>query len=126
MAHTRDRLTLLVTAAVVAAAVGAVVAGSSQLTVPRPESTEAVPDSADLQRYAAVTERTLTTAREHVRSLTAPLGPFLEHPAELLLVFELGLLVEHLRLLNRVDDNLAERLDRPPTDPKADASERRP
>lgn len=126
MVPTRDLLSLLVTAIVVAAAVGAGVDGPNQSPGPLPEPTETVPDSADLQRYAAVTERALRWAHELVRSLTAPVRPFHEHPAELLLVFELGLLVEHLQMLDRVDDTLVDRLVRSPIDPGADGSERWP
>lgn len=126
MVPTRDLLTLPVTALVVAAAVGADVVGPSQLPGPLPESSETVPDSADLQRYAAVTERALRSAHELVRSFTAPVQPFLEQLTELLSGFELEPLDERHQLFGRIDDPLVDRLGRSPIDPGADASERRP
>lgn len=126
MVHYRDWLPIVLTALVVTA--GAV-AGVGVVTDPPTPllagSIGSSPDTADLHRFVTATERTLGVAADGVRSLTAPLHPFFEHPAELLLVFELGLLVEHLRLLNRVDENLADRLEQVPADRDEDSSERR-
>lgn len=124
MVHDRDLLRFVLTALVVSAGAVAGVGAATDHPGLLPTVSESAADPADLHRVVTATERTLGGAHEQLQSLTAPLEPFFEHPTELILVFELGLLVEHLRLLNRVDESLAERLEQASTDRDEDPSDR--
>lgn len=116
MVSKHDLLPILVSVALVIASAVAVVGGTALLAGTPVDAGETVPDSSDLQQYGIVTERSITAVWNQLGFVSAPFQWFFAHPTELLLVFELGLLVEHLRLLNQMDHNLVNRLDRSPTD----------
>lgn len=67
---------------------------------------ELSPGAANLHDLASLAAIQADTVLTHLRPVASHATAFVAHAPELLLVFELGLLVEHLRLLDRVGDSL--------------------
>lgn len=84
-------------------------------------SIETPGDDRAVQQWSALAVSTLGLVGARLQPMTASAAAVVEHAPEALLVVELGLLVEHLRLLHRVghalpDENDAGPPERPPNE----------
>lgn len=93
---------ITVASVVVIAAMAAGVGVASQASVPLSPAFSLPIDGPPVERLSTIGATTLVSIQTRLLSGTAPVRAFLDHPTKLLLLFELGLLVEHLRLLNRL------------------------
>lgn len=93
---------LAVSGVVVLAVVVAGVGFADRPDSPSTWSMETPADDRSVQQWSAVAVSTLGLVGARLQPMAARAVTVLEHAPEALLVFELGLLVEHLRLLHRV------------------------